>query len=826
MQNIDIAKLRFEEFKLEFEKFEKIDLSETDTRSKILDYLLIKVLGWEEENIDREKYVQEGYYDYLISVPSFSFVLEAKKNFVEIHLPTNHKKASINSLLKGNQKVIEQIRKYLFEVGVQYGVISNGRQFIIGQFVNSDGSDWKKNSCIIFNGIEDIDKRFIEFFNALSKVSVIENGRIYSTEIKEEFRKSIYSSLPVKNAEIVRNSLSSELTPILNQVFNEIYKHEVLDNEELIKECFVENKEIKKNKSDIEKLFGDRPPNLSEVSGARNTQSIIEQISDEFKNYPIGTRDIEPPKPILIIGSKGAGKTTFINYLFKSGIENEILNKRPYVYLDFRKYVDEDLKIISEKIYKDIISNIHERYESLKLYSRKVLERIYLSEIKEYKEIWTSPVDENEYDKYLREFLNERTKDYESHFNKISLYFLKERYMRLTIIIDNADQFNLDIQKKVFLFAQSINRKAKCAVMLSLREGYYYEWRNKPPFDAFVNNVYHITAPPYAEVLQKRIDYAIKNVNMVGESTGSLGMSTFKIDNDAILDFFQGLKNSIFGNENSEMLRFLEETTYPNLRDGLNVFRDFLLSGHTEVSEYIIRQRMSDEEHPESIPFWEFLKAIALLNRKYYNHSESTIHNLFYPAEGSDFVFFKIKLLMFLLDRIEQYNQTEKFIQASEIIDSFMQQGFKRSVILSEINELYEYRLIETNENASDREFNNKMESQESISISLKGRYYIDDLINRYVYIELCLQDTPIFYKEYYSKIKDIFPMANDKGKRNIIKRYETVEFFLDYLKHREKEELGSDEVVSKLMNKGLEEDLYKMRMTVSKHKATKYKAK
>ncbi len=820
---IDQSREAFEEFKKEWEKFKENDLTEADTRSKVLDYLLLKVLGWNEEEIDREKYVQVGYYDYLISIPGFQFVIEAKKNFVDFKLPNKNKSATLNSLLKGNKEVIAQIRSYMFEVGVQYGVISNGRQFILGKFVNSDGTDWKKNSCIIFNGVEELEQRLIDFYNLLARESVIENGTILIEEKNQEIGRTIYSTLSDKNGEIVRNSLSSELTPVLDKVFGEIYKYEVLDNEELIKKCFIENKEIKKNKSDIEKLFGDKPPKLSEVSGARNTESLVNQITEEFESQPIGLRDTEPPKPILIIGSKGAGKTTFINYLFKSAIDNKILKRRPQVYIDFRKYVDEDITNINyTEIYKDVVSEIRENYESLELSSPKVLKRIYLKEIKEHHGVWSIGENDESYNNNLKKFLSEQLKDYENHFIKLSHYFLRERSMRLTLIIDNADQFDLPIQKKVFLLAQSLNRKAKCSIILSLREGYYYEWRNKPPFDAFVNNVYHITAPPYSEVLQKRIDYALNTINIEGKSKGTLGKTTFEVSNEAVKDFLLGLKTSLFSHDNSEMLKFLEETTYPNLREGLRVFRDFLLSGHTEVSQYILRQRVSPES-TESIPFWEFLRAIALLNRKYYSHHYSSIHNLFSPSIGSNFIYLKIELLRFLFERIEKYGQAEKFIETLKLLDEFTERGYKLILILNELNELLEYRLIETDDSSSDKEFNTQLTNHKSISISLKGKYYLETLLTKFSYMELCLQDTPIYGEDNFNKIRETFPLANENGKRSLSQRYENALLFLKYLEDREQNELNRKQITTNMKINGLTSGLNRVKRTIEKLRTTRH---
>jgi hypothetical protein len=80
--NVDSAKQRFEGFhKGEFRGLLKRVLSESDTRSKIIDAVIKEVLGWPETHIEREPHVQEtgGYIDYLLSTSHPYFVIEATR---------------------------------------------------------------------------------------------------------------------------------------------------------------------------------------------------------------------------------------------------------------------------------------------------------------------------------------------------------------------------------------------------------------------------------------------------------------------------------------------------------------------------------------------------------------------------------------------------------------------------------------------------------------------------------------------------------------------------------------------------------------------------
>jgi len=809
MTKIDEAKIKFDDFRQKYDNYKKLDLSEADTRSKILDELFLSILGWEEPCLKREGHNDSGFYDYRVFLPNFQFIIEAKKDFIELQIPNNHKTSKLSTLISGNEKVINQIRNYLVSEGIQYGIITNGHQFIIGKFFNTDGSKWKDNKCVLFNGFEEINKRFIEFFNLLSKDSVSNNSIISTLSTEKVEGQTIYAKLGNKqHKELIRNDLTSHLTPIMSKVFGEIYKYEALDNKEILKECFVKNEETKKNKSEIEKLIDDRPPELEEVIPVRNTDNTITYITDTFINTPV-TKQTPPPDPIIILGSKGAGKTTFINYLFQISLNEDTIAERPYVYLDFRKY--DDLSYKKDEIYKDIIEIIYNQYPELNIYDLTVLKRTFYKEIQQKdKGVWKSIKEKNkdEYDNKLSDYLENSIKDYQNHLYKFSEYLIRERRIRLSIVIDNADQKNQIFQREAYKFAAGLNRQAKCAIIISLREGYYYRWRKKPPFDAFEPLVYHISAPPYSEVLKKRIDYALAKIDFSTAVSGRVVDKKVTVTPQTIENFFKNIDKTLFSNDNSEMLRYLEQTSYPNIRDGLESFRYFLMSGHTNVHKYVINLEFG-------IPIWEFIKSIGLNNTLYYNHEISDIKNIFYPSVSNQNHFTKIRLLKFLFNSTKKYGFREKFVSFSDIVSLFKKVGYTENILTEEIKILLDDKLIDTDTNLSDIDDVDTKFSTYNFCISLKGYYYLDELINRFHYLSLVVQDTPIFNKEYFVKINTAFPLSNNDGYQLLSKRKETVDIFIEYLKTEESKEIkyeNIDEAISfsiteEILNKGLLKD-------------------
>jgi energy-coupling factor transporter ATP-binding protein EcfA2 len=786
--SVDEAFESFSSLKSEFDKFIQEDINESDTRSKLIDGVLFKILGWNEFDVYREGKVDSGYFDYKLSISGFHFIIEAKRNFKEFVIPRNHKTLKVKSFLKENENVINQIRNYAGDFGVNYGVITNGKQYIILKLYNSDGTSWKENPCIVFNGIEDIENRFVEFYETLSKFSIINNGGfIYDLPSNLNPSHTLFSKITQKEKELIRNPLSSKITPIINSVFGEMFSSETESNEDFIQKCFVENRETKKNRDDIERLFSDVAPKLSKVIPAINTKNIQKQISEEINTDDVSSSNLTPPKPIVIIGSKGAGKSTFINHLFKFQTKESDLSNHLTTYLDLRDYFNTNNHFNANLICKKILENIYEKYEHIDLHSLKTLKRIYLKDTKRNdKGIWLFDKENNEasYQQKLADFLTERQSNHISHLENISKYFIGDKRKRLIVIIDNADQFKDDVQEQAFLFAHSLAKTSLCGTVISLREGYYYKWRFSPPFDAYESNVYHITAPKYSEVLQKRLDYTLENLNVDDieiEGQNAIGYKV-KINNQAVIEFLASLKSSVFSSDNNNIIDFLNQTTYPNIREGLRIFKLFLTSGHTKVEDYIMRERFRiDDETHSPIPFHEFIKSIGLINKHYYNSKNSAIHNILSINENSTDHFLNFYILRELVKLYENEGNANRFISIDNIYDLFSSFGYSIKTLRSAILELINISLIDTDEVLTDID-KKDIPDELNITITLKGYYYIKELCTRFHYYDLIIQDTPIFNKDSFNEIYSKFPLSNDEGKRSLNGRVECVKSFMKYI--------------------------------------------
>jgi len=442
----------------------------------------------------------------------------------------------------------------------------------------------------------------------------------------------------------------------------------------------------------------------------QNTDATHEQLKEK-----INSTDNKLPDPIIIIGGTGAGKTTFIKYFLEVVLDKGTKKNRPILYLDFRnetEYTIKDTKLI----YQKLINQLYEDYSILNLNNFKVLKVIYRSEIENQKNgFWQHIKDEDALNVKISEFLEKKTEDPIFHLSKISTYLIHQCHKRLCIVIDNADQLDEAIQKEVFILGHSLHRNLKVMTLISLREGYFYKFKNKPPFDAYHSTVFHITAPPYRDVLNKRIEYVLNNFKF---QTVKIKSDNYKaeLSDGSLNTLFSNLYTALFERSNSEILSFLEETSYPNIRNGLEKFKFFLLSGHTKTNMYMSFEYGKDGKN--NIPIWEFIKSVALESNYYYQTNRSVLFNIFYPSNSNKNHFTKIRLLDYIIDNNTGLSKKNNFISVSTVVNDFVKAGYTSEIIIEELNLLYTNGLVFTNDFVSDIESQISLDASNEIGIT------------------------------------------------------------------------------------------------------------
>lgn len=378
-------------------------LNESDTRSKLIDYIFKDVLLWDEREINREGYVNEGFYDYEIASPVFKFIVEAKKCFSEFNLPATGNRVKLRTIYRGNKSKIDQIRKYIFERSLQYGVLTNGRQFIVAKFVNQTGTDWQDSDAVFFKSHDDILEHFNMFYELLSRERVLRNTKIKIRTEDTPAQSLDNLDLAYKFSKLNRNHASPQLIPILNSIFDDLIKSASLQDKTILKECYVENEDVKKNYSELASIFSDDPPDFDgRIAKVQNTKNTQRQIKEDLLNLQLS------PSPIVVIGSAGCGKTTFIRNFFQVELSESEKKKRPVIFIDFIEYSSDIIRSI-QMLCTRLIQILSDAHPDLNLNDRSVLKTIYRKQIAERRAgLWDEPnISEEQIESKITLFLEE-----------------------------------------------------------------------------------------------------------------------------------------------------------------------------------------------------------------------------------------------------------------------------------------------------------------------------------------------------------------------------------------------------------------------------------
>jgi len=100
---------------------------------------------------------------------------------------------------------------------------------------------------------------------------------------------------------------------------------------------------------------------------------------------------------------------------------------------------------------------------------------------------------------------------------------------------------------------------------------------------------------------------------------------------------------------------------------------------------------------------------------------------------------------------------------------------------------LLNLNLINTDDQFNDTDAK-KLLDNVNIQITAKGFYYYKHWVKKFQYIDLVLQDTPIFSEGYLGRLRTLFPLSNDKAKETFMtgSDYENVHRILaDHEKNR-----------------------------------------
>jgi len=782
-------------------KFTKKELNESDTRFQIINKIIKNVFFWPDSEVTTETTTNEGYTDYQLKDGNKTLlVIEAKKEKIKFNFSEykeiRNKRIKVKILMKdeNTKKTIMQVKNYCQDIGCPYACITNGHEWAFFR-AYIDGKSWQDGNAYIINSLKD----YINSFNEINKY-ITYNKIVKENSFKKLFEGIEYGSneryelkheINGYNEQIVNNYLAHHLRGYFDKYFGEISPKD----KELLKECYVAERGYSLNFNGVTTIIEDSlSPYMEKEKDLQNItdkNELSEQIATIIEKE-------KKSKVLILFGGKGSGKTTFLVSLFNSNKNKKITEHCIVGQVNLLK-VANDKNSIKYEILSQLLKKLD--IDGLLKSTNDILADLFKDKYQiDLKQTLDGLDPQSETFILKRNELLKQYKENQMYCLERLAHHLRGKKKAIIINIDNTDQFDQELQDYCFSLASELSEKLYCISIISLREERYISSNIEGYLDAYEKNGFHISSPNPQQVFIKRLVFIANKINSEEKIPDN-----YKKD---IAILFDILKDNL-QNENSEFNNFMVAATHGNIRQGLELFKDFIFSNYTNISEMIRQKKWYITLH-------QILKPIMIPRYRFYNEQNSisipNIYRLRSDQNSSHFTAYRI------LKKLAIRN--DDYVSISELKTDFVEIFHMEDDFILNIDLLLKRGLIES-ENGLDK-FTFDLQK---VKISAFG-YYMQKIIYKdFTYLELISSDILVldrqvanqlikYSNEDYRLLKETQAngLSTEKEQENRYKRIKSrtskVKVFYKYL--HTQEELEKRKYALDLDNFSLSQEIQK----------------
>lgn len=582
-------------------------MNEAETRFHVIDQILREVLQWPRDWIRVEQRAEPGYTDYELGETGTVLIVEAKREGTAFELPSNlsygvHRITPItrdasNAALK---TAMTQVMTYCSIRGVAPAIVTNGHQWISFLASRTDSTAPLEGKALVFPSLESIRADFLTFWRHFSPEGV-SSRRIYTTLSVTPAAPPHPLSAMIHNYPGVkqRNPIQANLQ-VLGELVLEDFPTNPAYAELFLTECYATSGALSNYAEVSRELLAGRYSLVAQNSGA-----TTEPIQNKKGLNPGLAKDAAAAalshRPIVLLGSVGAGKSTFIQRLIhveaKDVFENALSLLVNYGH---EGVIDNPTDFTMKEIERQLL-NVH----SIDIHEKRFVEDLYRTDLSRFEaSIYGSLRDSQPavYELKRIEFLQELLSDRSDHMARAFARISRSHRKQVIIFLDNVDQRSREDQNAVFLISNELAAKWHVTVFVTLRPETYYESERYGAASGYHPRIFTIAPPRTDTMLQKRVDFGLKILARPGDGpVGQVGLSSEN------LEYFLEMLAQNF-RQNHQLIQMIENVAGGNMRRALDFVTQFIGSGHLDTEKIITIQKHGGSGY--TIPQHEFLRSL------------------------------------------------------------------------------------------------------------------------------------------------------------------------------------------------------------------------
>ena len=730
METVDKAFNLFKELVMKFEVDEKIIENEADLRFRFLDDVLLSVLGWAKEDLSLEAPSENGYSDYLFKIGSRSVaVLEAKRASTKLIETAKLSSAAYiirGPVLKPASDGIKQAKQYASDHSCALASVSNGKTWLFFLTNRQDGLPFLDGQAITYPNLASIIADFSRFYDLLSKEGISEKryvvhfGRIEGTLVTANVAWSIAVD-DRSNPLVPRDRIAKDLDRVFDRFFKSLTNE---DDAQMLVDCFVDTKESRFADETMQRLAEEVLSDLSSLStgaGEELQEELAEAIASKIGEI------------VLIIGTKGAGKTTFIDRFFRVVLPREIRNRCLVLRADLAEATQDESQIDSW-----LTERLIEQAES-KLFRNGTpefndLQGIYYAQYNslrygELRHLYES--NKNDFQIRFGEWvISQRLQERYSYLIHLLQMINAQRQLMPCIIFDNADQFPQSFQERVFQYGYALYRATISFIIVPITDRTVWQLGKSGPLQSYSTKQFYLPVPPMKEILERRVAYLRMRSSKEKPETGKYFSSRGIRLSISNISAFAATVEEVFIRRDF-VNRSVSWLSNLDLRRTLELMQRMLTSPALKIDE-LVTAYVADTA-PE-IQDSRITRSLVAADRRYYDEpSNGFVHNLFVvPHDRLVSPMLRTSILQLLLSRIGAIRADQKgeFLDFNSILSYFEPCGVGAIDLIEILLALVKVRLVEPYDLASEAG-----EGMSRIRISHSGRMHLEFALNDPQYV-------------------------------------------------------------------------------------------
>ncbi len=499
---------------------------------------------------------------------------------------------------------------------------------------------------------------------------------------------------------------------------------------------------------------------------------------------------------LLLVGSVGSGKSTFIDYVSLVALPKELRDKSQWVRINLND-APVSANIAYGWIAKAIISDLRSLIPDQDIEELETLEKIFWPELNAMRRGPLKLLDPGsiEYKTRLADELLNLQRDDITLAKCLARYICAGPGKLLVIVLDNCDKRTRDEQLTMFQVAQWVRTEFKSLVVLPLRDVTFDRHRHEPPLDTAIKGLtFRIEPPPFIEVLQARVHLALKEMQATSQTAPTLsyvlpnGIHVSYPASDQSL-YLASILRSLYAHD-LFVRRIMTGLAGRDVRRALDIFLDFCMSGHIGEDE-IYKIRFFEGRYV--LPLSVVARVLLRMQRRFYDGDKSYVKNLIQcsPEDAFPDHFVRLAMLHWLerRQRLQGPAGVVGFHRVEDLVRDLVQLGHDAKRVRSDLIYLVREGCIVAEHQRVD-----EINDNDLVKITASGLVHLQLMANP-EYLASCAEDTFMSDIELASRIAERITNKGIVGQFSRTTTAKNAWELVEYLKGWAQEKIGAPEI-------------------------------